>query len=250
MTEHHSPPPARLGRPHWIRRTLLTIAILAVVYTALLARPQMVFAYQVRADNLVLHARHPLPAAAATIAAEAERRVRRSPLFVASDSYDVYLCDSPALFTFFALWHHNVGGLADVYGTRNVWLRPSHVERDRLVGPSGTEATGDRTLTYFVAHEVTHIMVARRVGRVGYRRLERWQNEGYADYVGKAGAFDADAALRALQAGDPSLDPSRSGLYLRYHLLVADLLDRQGLTPEALLSHAIDAGPVERTLLR
>jgi hypothetical protein len=72
-----------------IRRALFPILIAGIVYAAVLARPQVVFAYEVRAENLVLHARHPLPAQATAIAAAAQQRLRRSPLYVASDSYDV-----------------------------------------------------------------------------------------------------------------------------------------------------------------
>jgi hypothetical protein len=235
-------------RRRWSRRLLLSLTAAAVVYGVLLVRPQIVFAYEVRAENVVLHARSPLPDRAAEIAAAAQRRVSRSPLYVPTDTYDVYLCDTPALFAFFAPLHANVGGIADVYLTRNVWLRPSHLERDRLVGPSGAEASGDRTLTYFIAHEITHIMTARHVGRRGYYQLEKWQQEGYADYVGKGGAFDFPAVQRDFQAGVPALDPRRSGLYLRYHLLVAELIDHKGMTVEALLSHPIDAAPIEKAL--
>ena len=234
----------------WIRRLLLSFTAAAVPYAVLLTRPQIVFAYEVRAQNVVLHARSPLPDRAAAIAAAAQRRVSRSPFYVPTDTYDLYLCDTPALFAFFARWNYNAGGVADVYLTRNIWLRPSRVERDRLVGPSGAEASGDRTLTYFIAHEITHIMTARRLGRRGYYQLETWQQEGYADYVGKDGAFDFPAVQRDFQAGSPALDPRRSGLYLRYHLLVAELIDHRGMTAEALLSHAIDAAPIERALAR
>jgi hypothetical protein len=237
-----------LARRRRTRRVILSLLALAIPYAVVLTRPQIVFAYEVRANNVVLHARSPLPGRAAEIAAAALQRVSRSPFYVPTDRYDVYLCDTPGLFAFFALWHHNVGGFADVYLTRNVWLRPSHVERDRLVGPSGAEASGDRTLTYYVAHEITHIMAARRLGRAGYYRVEKWQQEGYADYVGKGGAFDFPAMQRDFQAGVPALDFARSGLYLRYHLLVAELIDHQGMTPDALLSHAIDAAPIEKAL--
>ena len=33
----------------------------------------------------------------------------------------------------------------------------------------------DGSLTYFVAHEIAHIMTARRLGRRGYLALETWQ---------------------------------------------------------------------------
>src|SRR6185295_11719997 len=220
----------------WIRRGLVVPAGFAVAYGMLLARPQMVFAYETRANNVVLHARTPLPPQAAAIVAGAQQRVSRSPFYAAADTYDVFLCDTPALFALVAPLNRNVGGIADVYLTRHVFLRPAHVERDRLVGPSGAEASGDRTLTYFIAHEITHIMTARRLGRRGYFGLETWQREGYADYVGKGGSFDFAAVLRDFKAEAPALDPSRSGLYLRYHLLVAHLLDDKGMTAEALLS--------------
>jgi hypothetical protein len=59
---------------------------------------------------------------------------------------------------------------------------------------------GDRTLTYYIAHELAHTMVARRIGRRSYHALAPWQQEGYADYVGKGGAFDFDAARAEVRA--------------------------------------------------
>jgi hypothetical protein len=232
----------------WIRRTLLTLTVAAVVYGVVLRWPQVVFAYSTQADNVVVHARTPLPAQAAAIAAEAGRRIRRSPLYRAETTYDVFLCDTPALFAFFAPGNRSVGGIADVYVSRNVFLRPARIERDRLVGPSGREASGDRTLTYFIAHEITHIMTVRRIGALRYMNLETWQREGYADYVGKGGAFDFAATLRDFKAGAPALDPARSGLYLRYHLLVAHLLDQQGMTADALLTTSRPSAPIEAAL--
>src|SRR5262245_20433582 len=98
----------------WLRRALLAATAIAVPYGAILVRPQMVFAHEARADNVVLHARAPLPARAAEIAAAAHERIARSPLYAAGDTYDLYLCDTPALFALFARWNYNVGGVADV----------------------------------------------------------------------------------------------------------------------------------------
>ena len=126
-----------------------------------------------------------MPARAIEIARAAGQRLSASPFYDPNDTYDVFLCDTPALFALFALWDHGVGGVSQVYLTGHVFLRPAHIDRDRLVGPSGNEASGDRTLTYFLAHELTHTATARRLGRWHYFRLARWQQEGYADYVAK-----------------------------------------------------------------
>jgi hypothetical protein len=230
------------------RRLLLIGGASVAAYLAVLVHPQPLFAYTARDGEIRLHARQPLPAEAATVLADARARVARSPFFDPGDTYDLYLCDTSRLFAALALWDHNAGAVSQWLLTGNIFVRPAHVERDRLLGPSGREATGERTLAYFVAHEVTHTMVARRLGRVGYARLRTWQAEGYADYVAKAGRFDFAENLAAFQAEAPALDPHRSGLYLRYHLLVAYALEREGLAPERLLAGPIDEAPIERRL--
>ena len=231
-----------------IRWTAVLLLALSSAYALVFFEPQILFAHKIRVGNVALHARNPLSTRAIEIAAAAGERLRRSPFYNAKDVYDVFLCDRALLFDLFALWHHRVGGLAQVYLGGNIFLRPANIEHDRLIGPSGIETPGDRTLTYFIAHELTHTAVARRVGRFHYFRLAQWQQEGYSDYVGKAGAFDFLSTLKAFKADEPSLDPHRSGLYLRYHLLVAYLLEDKGWTPEQLLSKSVDPAPIENEL--
>jgi hypothetical protein len=139
--------------------------------------------------------------------------------------------------------------VSQVYLTGNAFVRPSRIEKDRLIGPGGNEVAGERTLTYFIAHEVTHTMVARRLGRLAYHRLAAWQQEGYADYVGKArGDFDFEAALAGLRSDQKELDPARSGLYLRYQLLTEYSLGQLGQTPEELLAFHRAKQPLEAAL--
>ena len=224
-----------------LARAALVFALALAVYGALLLHPQPLFAYSARDAAILLHAREPLPPEVQGVLADALRRVETSPFYSAGETYDAFLCDDTRTFTAFTLWNRGAGAVSQWDLTGNIFLRPSHVERNRLVGASGRETPGERTLSYFIAHEVTHTMLARGIGRWNYAHLQKWQVEGYADYVGKAGQFDFAQNLAAFKADTRELDPKRSGLYLRYHLMVAFLLDRQGMTPEALL-----AGPIER----
>ena len=242
------PPSSPTRRVRWFRRAALLAAALLAAYVAIFLFPQPLFAHEARVPNVVLHAPAPLPPSATAIAAAARARLAASPFFDAADTYDVFLCDTPARFAWFAPLHPGVGGIAYTALNGDVFLRPSRPDDDRLVGPSGTAVPGERTLTYYVAHEITHVMVARRIGRVAYHRLAVWQQEGYADYVAKAGAFDYVATLRDFRAGARALDPAASGLYLRYHLLVAYLLEQRGLSPAALLGAPMSSAPVERAL--
>ncbi len=220
-----------------------------MIYGVIALNPWLVFAHELRSDNVVFHAREPFPENALDLARSARARVASSPYYEPGDEYHVYFCDTPALFALFTLWNRNVGAVSQVGLTGDVFVRPARIDRDRLLGPRGGEVPGDRTLTYFVAHEIAHTMVARRLGRVAYLRLETWQQEGYADHVGKGGSFDYDGALVGFRAGDASLDPHASGLYLRYHLLTEHLL-RQGLGPEEILDGPRDAAPIEADLRR
>ena len=233
-----------------LRRGGVALLLIVVAYGALLVRPQIVFAYSTRAGNLVLHARSPLPPRADEILRAARERVARSPLYDPGRDYHVFLCDTQACFTFFVLWDRRVGGVSHVHLTGNAFIRPSRIERDRLIAYSGKEPDGDRTLTYYLAHEVAHTMTAARVGRIGYHRLDAWQREGYADYVGKggAGAIDYQAWRAEFEAGDAGMDPRRSGLYRRYHLMVAFLLDHRGWSVPELLSAPIAGVTVETEL--
>jgi len=93
-------------------------------------------------------------------------------------------------------------------------------------------------------------MTADRLGRLAYARLAKFQQEGYADYVGYDHRLDPPRGRAALERGAPEMNPRGSGLYARYELLVAYLLDRRGLTVAELLARPRDPAEVEAELRR
>ena len=230
--------------PRRLRRAGLMAAGVIFAWVALAIHPQPLFAYSARRANVVLHARAPFPAQTDPLLDDVLARVSRSPLYDAQRTYHVFLCDTQVLFSVFAPWNPRVGGVTQVYLGGNAFLRPYSIERGRLIGPSGDDKPGERTLAYFIAHEVTHTMTGDHLGRWRYRRLAPFQAEGYADYVAFTRPVDF-AAGRALLARDaPEMDPRRSGLYRRYELMVAYLLERRGMTVDELLAGRIEPAPV------
>ena len=229
-------------------RSIKGLLVACGVYVLLLLFPQPLFPYRASAANIAIWSSERLPAEIQPILEEAHRRISTSPLFDPADQYRVYLCQTDALFTLFANYKHRVGGVTYAYFNQNVFLRPSHVARNRLLGPSGSEVPGDRTLVYFISHELTHAMTARAVGRLSYSKLGPWRLEGYADYVGKGEPLDVPRWAEALRSGDIAMDPSQSGLYNRYHLVVAYLLDRQHFTVKDLMSREWDVEQIESEL--
>jgi hypothetical protein len=227
-------------------RIALASAALFVAYAALLCAPQPLFPFTVRADSLVLRSDRLFSEAAGRQVLElAERKLARSPLYSDRPGYSVFICNSRWRQMLFFNKDYGVGGVAQYPVTPHVFLRDARIEDDRLVSPRGSPILGDRTLDYFVAHEITHQLTGRALGPLRFYKLPRWVREGYADYVGKGNSFDYDEAKRAFLAGTPEMDWKRSGLYGRFHLLVAYLLDHQRWSVEQLLQNPPSEAAVE-----
>jgi hypothetical protein len=227
----------------WAWRAALAASI---AYALLLSYPQPLFAYEMRHAGIVLHADRPIPDAMGATLQRVRARLDRSPIVDPAGVQHVFLCQSRWRFAIFARNNYRIGGIANVYIGQQVFLRESDMEHDRLIGPSGRPAPADRPLSYFIAHEIMHIEHGRLLGRLAYLRLPPWADDGHADYVARD--IDLAETLREFSAGAPALDPARSGLYLRYQLMVAYLIDKKHVQPRDLLAHPPDREAVEQEL--
>lgn len=229
-------------------RVLLGFSALLVAYTVLLVVPAPLFAHARDGRFVKVHADEPIPPSAALVIRETEALVRRSPIFVPEVHHDIYVCQHLWRWNLLSNIRSNAGAVAMAPIGRAVFTRPAHFERNRLVGPSGHETPDERTLAYFLAHEITHTLTADYLGARAFRALPVWVREGYADYVGRGAGFDYEATRKRLLARDPALEPHTSGLYLRYVLLVARLLDHEHWSVERLLRSPPAQAAVEARL--
>lgn len=207
----------------------------ALSYVGLLVHPDPLFAHTLSHETLTAHVDAPAPDALMETLEEADRRVRSSPLFDPSRTHHLYFCQSDWRWRLVSHWNQNVAAFALAPADRVVFFRRARLDADRMIGPSGREVEGERTLAYYVAHEVTHTMTADHLG-LAYYDLPIWVREGYADYVGRAGTFDYEAVRRQLLEGAPETNPA-SGHYLLYVLLVAHELEHAEVTVDGLLRH-------------
>jgi len=224
---------------------------LIVLYLVLLCHPGLFFRHTFTHGAITLYSDEPIPVSAQKVLAEAETRLRRSPLFGErhSRTMRVYICNQRWRFILFANTRYNVGGITYPPITNNIFLRRARIDANRLVGPSGNDVPRERTLSYYVAHEAMHTLIGDHLSLIAQWRLPAWKNEGYADYIAKGNDFDYHQAVAQLRRGDRELDPARSGLYLRYHLLVTYLLDRKGIGLEEMLSEKLDRARLEAEIL-
>ena len=231
-----------------VRLLVSGVLTLGAAYVALLAAPYPLFAYQAGYANIRVYSDRPIPPSILPVLSAAEVRLEQSPINDPRLTHRIFICNDTARFTFFTTFRYQVGGVN--YGLLNqiVFLRPVNIEHNRLISPTGREVAGERTLVYFLAHEMTHSLEVNYLGRSGYWRLPQWKREGYADVVGRGGEFNFAKQLAAFQRGDVSMDYGRSGLYLRFQLMVAYLMERKGVGVHDLLDRKFDAAVIEREL--
>jgi hypothetical protein len=226
---------------------IVVVAVASILL--LLSAPQPFFHTSVSAKNLTLYSdRSFTPAAGQRVLALAEDKLAKSPLYVAEQRHLVFICNARWRQRLFFTYQYGAGGVNYYPLVTNVFLRDSIIEENCLIGPGGNRVSGERTLDYFIAHEIAHTLTGQAVGAIAYHRLPQWKREGYADYVGKGDAFNYDEAKRAFLAGDPRMDWANSGLYWRFHLLVAHLLDKRHWSVRRLLEEPIEQQVVEAAI--
>lgn len=217
-----------------------------ISYWLLLCFPQPFFRSSVSANNLRLYSDQPIDTAAGEqVLKLVEAKLSASPLYSPEQRHHIYICNARWRQRLFFNRVYGVAGVNYYPFTTNVFMRDAIIEENCLIGPRGNRVPGDRTLDYFIAHEIAHSLTGQAIGGYDYHRLPQWVREGYADYIGKGAAFNYDEARQAFLAGAPEMDWEKSGLYWRFHLLVAHLLDKQQWSVQRLLEEPIDQQAVE-----
>jgi hypothetical protein len=223
------------------------LLLLGVAYMLLAAFPKAMFSHRITYQNYQVWSDHPIPDEIADVLDDTTRRLRTSSLHDRTVPVEIFFCNEPWRLWFYGRhFSTKVGGAADVWLTRQVFIRASDIASNRIHSPGKGQIAdaAQRPLSYYIAHEITHSDVSRAFGRTVMLRYPQWLLEGYADYVGKGGDFDFDDNRDRFVAGAWELDHGRSGLYREFHLKVAYLLDKKGWT----LQQVFDRPPAEDEL--
>ena len=224
---------------------------LSGAYLIVLSFPDPVFPYSHGYRGFQVSSDRPIDPRIDGVIDDAIRRLQTSELYRPGEPFRVHICNSTwRLWLYSEKFSDQMGGEADTWLTRNIYIRPADIARNRIVSPSAEEISdvAHRPLSYFIAHEATHILESRAFGRLMIVTHPKWMVEGYADYVGKGGDFDFEANRRLWRDHSPMLDYSGSGLYRIFHLEVSQLLDRKGWTVRQMFTRNPTEASVQRQL--
>jgi hypothetical protein len=235
----------RLGR---LVGLIVLVAGLGVL--AMLNWTQVMFGHHMSQDNLELWSDRPFTIASGREVLEnIEQRLSRSPLPQGKAKRRIFIVNSDWRRYLLFLNRPNAGGLNYFPLTSNVFIRAANVETGQVVGPSGHYVRPPRTLAYFAAHEIGHSLIGERIGIWQHALIPVWLNEGLADYIAFSGAYDLEKMTALFKSGDKSMDPTASGLYLRYRLMVTHALQQKSWTLDQLLHSRLSQEEAETELL-
>lgn len=223
----------------WGKRIGISTILILLFVAFPLVFPKPLFAYGVVDGSLSVYSDRPIPQdKALQLLQQVNEKLEKSPIPYTASPMQIYIVNTTWRWRWLWIVPNRVAGgfIAPPATRQHTFFSGADFETDELISPSGYRTQPPRTLSYFGAHELTHVMTNNSVGVIRYHQMPTWVVEGLADYVAmeressaelyaKIGEQDADLAM--MQA---------YGVYAPYRLLVTYFLDDSGWTIEQLLA--------------
>ena len=216
----------------------LTLGLTVFAYLGMVTFPQLMFSNHITYQSYDVWSDRTIPPQIEQVLNDATRRLRTSDLHEPNQKVKLFFCNDSWRLLIHALDDQSAGN-TDTWLTRNMYIRASDISNNRFYAPDNKPIPDEahRPLSYVIAHEVAHVIEAIQFDRPLKLKYPNWLLEGYADYVAKGGDFDFDENRRLLKINSPLLDVQKSGLYRRFHLEVAYLIDKKGLTARQVFAN-------------
>lgn len=216
----------------WVRRILffggwraaMVAGAIAVLASVLLYVPAaLAFPHRAQIGVTTIYSVAPITPALDQHLARADALLAASPINEPGLARTIVLTDGGWRWRVMAFGHSGTVALRRPFASTLIFNR-SDLARDRVAGV--------RTLSGTIAHEMTHVLTARRYGEWRLIRMPAWKREGYADYVAdetRAGG-ESEAQIRARDPDAPVL------AYFEGRRRVAAELARNGGSVDRLMT--------------
>lgn len=204
-------------------KTAFVIIVLAVIYLLTLCFPEPFFNNKVTVGNITVYSDEKIPDEIKEIVKTAETRIQKSVIYRNGFKQRMFIANNPIKWNYFSNINHKAGAISYVYFINNIFFRKVDIKNNLLYGPSGRVAAGERTLDYFMAHEMTHRLEFESMPWYKYSIKESWVQEGYSEYIGHDSQNYESALKYYLEV------PENSGAkrYTKDRVLVTYLLEKE-----------------------
>lgn len=217
-------------------RTVGALGAAAVITVGLMALPDPLFAYSAGTGQVTIASDRPISAEGGDrLIRRCEQLLARSPLKAEGRPYRLYVANESWRNRLFFLPVPGAGGVVYYALGRHAFLSGADFEAGRLT-KRGQPIGPPRTLAYYCAHEVTHIVIGDQIGLAALLRLPDWVGEGLPDYVAMEERESFEQLDTALGDRPVDIEMMRAhGVYPHYRLLVTYFIEKQGWSAERLL---------------
>jgi membrane-bound lytic murein transglycosylase MltF len=217
-------------------------------YLGLLLHPNFLFANYHNYKNFDVYSDQKIPIDIDNVIEDALVRIKKSELYESDDRFSVFFCNTSWRLSLLTR-NPNVGGLVNQGLSNNVFIRESEIEKNKIISPTKGQEIAlveERPLSYFLAHEITHTLQTK-IERFMFLTTPEYIVEGYADYIGKGASFDYGRYLNDFKNNHFTMNPT-TGLYNKYHLMVAYLIDIKGLSFQEIVEQKRSAEEIENEI--
>lgn len=210
-----------------ILRILRAVIVVVFLYVLTICYPQPFFSNRVTFNNISVYSDEQIPKdTMIKLIQNVERNVKKSILYKDNVKQNIFITNSPIRSAYFFLINNRAGGLNFVLFNHSVFLRKSDVQNNRLYGPSGKPSGGDRTLDYYMAHEMTHTLEFFAMPWYTYPINTNWTLEGYSEYIAH-GSPSYETTLRRYYTMNENEGAKN---YTKMRLAVSYLLEKEHLS--------------------
>lgn len=207
-------------------KIVLVVIALTAIYLLTLCFPEPFFKYKVTIGNITVYSDEKISGEINEIVKTAELRIQKSLIYRSGLKQRIFIANNPMKWNYFSNINHKAGAISYLYFIDNIFLRRVDIKNNRLYGPSGKVAAGDRTLDYFMAHEMTHRLEFESMPWYKYSIKGNWIQEGYSEYI----AHDSqnyEAALRYYLEVPENTGAKR---YTKFRTVVTYLLEKEKMS--------------------
>ena len=216
-----------------VGKIILGILCIGFAYALTLCFPEFAFKNKLTIGFVTVYSDEEISIPEMTaILQTAESRLQKSVLYKPSTHQRIFIANNPIRWRYFTNINYKVGGINYVPLRHTIFLRKVDVKNNRLYGPSGKISGGDRTLDYYMTHEMTHTLEYQSMPRYKYPVKTNWVLEGYCEYV----AHDSQKYETVLDTYLHTPENKGEKYYTRVRTMVAYLLEVEKLPVSSLWS--------------